>query len=733
MTAIGLASGAQAQPSGTQVQEVIVTVQRRAERLEEIPASVVDLRPQRLEAANVVNLRDISRVAPGVRLEAGGVYMQPTIRGITSLTTGIGNENNIAIYVDGFYVPDNVSIDMDLPSLESLQILKGPQGTLYGRNATGGAILINTLEPSRTWTGKLEAGYGRFNERRVSGYISGPIGNRASFIVSASNRTGDGWIRFSDPTDNQKNDGHAAKFDYRNLRAKLAVDLSEDLQATLGYNFVVRSNAAGELFTPFDYVPSFLPGGNFRANRFGTASYNHDTKNTAHVSEGTLKLKYATPIGSLTSYTSYGRRWYTNLLDFDGTYVDITYADAPTRERTFQEAVDYNITAIKHVDLVVGGMYLNDKFSERPGVGWKIYGFNLDLAQQIFIPLTTESYAFYADATIHLARNLSLDVGGRFSHDKKGISQITYGPGNTIQFPYTANQKSWSRFTPRAALHYQLSPGSNIYVAYSEGYRTGMYNEAPIDNPALQLPIKPERVRAYEVGFKAYRAQYRFETALFYDDYRNLDVSLTVPSPGCSSGAACLPTTIIGNAPRAKIYGLDAQATFTPLERLNIAVSGEWLHARYGNFTNAVGTGLIPALNMNLPSQTQDWTGKQMVRAPNFSANASADYTVPLAGGALLMAANLSYSGSYVIQDPSLYGPLAGAALSGKQRYRQKALTLLNAHVSWTDPSEHFTLTVYGDNLTNQTYRLSYSGQIFGDYSVKSQPISYGVKLGYKF
>ena len=173
--------------------DIIVTAQRRSERLVDVPMAVVAVSNETIEKTGVVSIQDINKLAPGVSFNFAGCCSQPSVRGISNLTTGIGYENNVAIYVDGFYAPDNISINGDLASLESVEILKGPQGALWGRNATGGAILMNTRKPSDFFTGKAEAGYASYNELTLSGYVSGPLSDFARFSVAAYNRNSDGF------------------------------------------------------------------------------------------------------------------------------------------------------------------------------------------------------------------------------------------------------------------------------------------------------------------------------------------------------------------------------------------------------------------------------------------------------------------------------------------------------------------------------------------------------------
>jgi outer membrane receptor protein involved in Fe transport len=143
--------------------------------------------------AAVLGRDDLGQLAPGVQINYGGNSLQPAIRGITTLTTGNGVENNVAIYVDGFYEASTTAINSELLNIASIEVLKGPQGTLYGRNATGGAILINTLAPSNVWTGKFQGKYGNFDDATVSGYVSGPLASNIRFAAGGFYRESDGW------------------------------------------------------------------------------------------------------------------------------------------------------------------------------------------------------------------------------------------------------------------------------------------------------------------------------------------------------------------------------------------------------------------------------------------------------------------------------------------------------------------------------------------------------------
>ncbi len=714
-------------PTSVGVEEIVVTAQRRAERLENVPMAVTALTSGALERANVNNMHEISRIAPGVQINFGGVSTQPAIRGITSLTNGSGNENNVAIYVDGFYISDNLTINQDLANLQGIQVLKGPQGTLYGRNATGGAILIQTLDPSSELSGRFEGSYGRLSEKKLLGYVSAPLSDKVGFMVAGAYRDSDGWIKRSDPTNNTRSIGKFNPQKQRSFRSKLKAEISDDLTATLAYNYGFTSDTSGNLFTTQSLFPAAIAN-NSRACCFGSASGNGKNIAAGKTNQATLKVEWDTPIGTLTSYSGYDRRKVHNDFDFDGTYTDLTFSEGRSRFKTFQQAVDYAINTFENLDLIVGANYFNEKTE----LTNRSFGVNRVTNFINYRNLKTEAYAVYADATYKLTDKLSLGVGGRYSHDKKTQSLFTpNGAGTVIINPFQQSSKSFSKFTPRATIRYEVADRTNLYATYSKGFRSGSFNAAASTTAAAILPILPESIDSFEVGLKTVQQWFRFEIAAFHYDYKNLNTSLTVPNP--LNPAA--PTIIVGNAKSAKVKGVDGQFTATPVERLNVTIGAAYLHARYGSFANAVGNGINAAGTANVTGQPQDWSGQQMSRAPDLTANFAVDYTVPLGDehGDVRLSGNVKYSDSYVVNNPSLFGPLAPAAIANKQRYRQEAFTLVDGEVIWTESGGRYWVGVYGKNLTNKSYRLSYNGGAFGDYSTKAAPVTYGVKAGYKF
>jgi iron complex outermembrane receptor protein len=701
--------------------EVVVTAQRRSERLEEAPAAITALSANQIARSGVTKIMDIAQLASGVQMQKFGYSTQPAVRGITSLTSGVGFENNVAIYIDGFYQPDSLAINGDLANISQVEILKGPQGTLYGRNATGGAILINTREPTTSFTGELQASYARFNDRTLQGYVSGPIAKGVGFSIAGSTRRSDGWLRDLGDDGRGTNGYDAAPQKNDSLRLKLKVQPIDWATVTFGYNYARVLDAIGLAYTIYQYPAPTLPKPPLRATERDTVTNNGVPDNTSTLNEGTIRTELQTGIGQLALRTSWGRRDTHIYYDFDGSKAQIFAGDIPARQDTFQQAVDYTITAVPNLDLLVGGLFFYDKINfdgQKAIIGGAV-------TTTDYTSLKSKAIAGYVDATYHMDR-LSLTAGARYSYEHKYVS---YYEVAARPVPPATNDADFNAFTPRFIAKYELAPRTNVYASYSKGFRSGVFQNQPLPNPALVQPIAPEKITAYEVGFKTAQSSWRFDASAFYYDYTNLQLAVTIPNP--ITGVGVIST--ITNAKAAKVYGLDLQASWAPISDFNLSGGLTYLHARYTDFSNATATGWNAATGLNATNQLQDWSDQQMARAPTFSATLQADYSFDLFRGRAQLAANGSWTSSYVVNNPSLWGPLAGPALAKQQRYRQPNYGLLNLSARWTDPSDHYTLTVFVNNVTNTRFLLVTSGGSFGDYRQFSQPRSAGVRVGYSF
>jgi iron complex outermembrane recepter protein len=809
------ALGQATSPQGAEADEdsnvIIVTAQRRAQALEDVPMTVAVVSPETLQAAGINTVRDLQNVTSGFQVNQGGSYPQPSIRGVTTINAG-AYENNVALFVDGLYQTTPQVLNMDLPNVESIQILKGPQGTLYGRNATGGAILIDTIDPSDTWEGMAEVGYGRFDDKRLRAYIAGPLDERTGFSVSGSYRQTDGYFKRASRTNPGEFDGRFLGLKQGSIRTKLKIALTDDFTATIGYNYLRADDPRGVVFTPIENVSTpytsqangAFSGRETRPRGLGEVAgdvFEIDLRQH----EGFLRLELDTGIGTLRSVTGYTKAKLDTFFDFGGTYSPDTYSESRIHDTTTQQAIDLTINAIENLDLIVGGTYYNIK-TRYPDDGPSAFFFgpaslgqphdarvmtplsSYRLLNETFFFRTKEAWAGFIDATFQATDRISVNLGGRYSKETQDVSgyKINYSTatGAPVSCPYSrdgetraglvctngASRKkaTFKKFTPRASVRYELTPGTNVYASYSKGFRSGEFNSVlPSDNPALYFPVEQESVDAYEVGFKHAGRRLRFEASAFYYDYKDLQTSVTQVNPLTGQ-----PLVTLQNAPGAKIKGVEANADYEVFDNFNVRAGATYLHARYKKGFFFSGTGVNPAgagFNTNddplkvFPNigLEMDLSGKQLSRAPDFSGYLGFDYLIPNGDGGIRIAANAKYTDSYVVTNPSIWGGEPAAALiarrnaagnqnlapnnnalfagtpfadrANEQRARQGSFVLLNASVQWTDPLDHYYVRVWGNNLLDKKYRVHYNPLAGGTYAPIGEPLTFGVTAGYKF
>jgi iron complex outermembrane receptor protein len=737
----GAAGPQQAQP-GTALSEVIVTAQRRSQRLEEVPISVTAIAGKDLAKSGVTGLRDLQTIAPSFQLGQSGVFTQLSIRGITSEALGPGIENNIAVYVDGFYEPDSSALGSDFANVSDIEVLKGPQGTLYGRNATGGALLVDTYEPSATHP-IIEAsvGYGNLNDRRARAYVSVPITSTLSFGIGAYYRGNDGYIK-------NINGSNAAPFSETDIRAKLKWEPTDRLSFVLGQNYFYKSDPVVLAFSEQAYSPLGLPVGPLFTNQIGKISMDPNPIFTVQQEETTLRAKWITDYGTFTSHTSYTdeRPHFDN--DYDGSTLHIQEIPAIFERHTFIEQVDYDVKPFQTLEIQAGGMYFTDESSDNATIDLLVPPITTTFQtfEQGNTIMKTTAYAGYIDATWQVIPNVYVNGGVRYSDDKRTVSgywitnleeqfYLNLGvpqalspdpyypreaPTTTVSFPSTI---------PSATIRWEFLPRTDIYASYSQGFKSGTFNTVAITPGTLTAPVQPEHITAYEVGFKTAHGPFHFEAATYYYDYRNLQVNALGTDPFTHQILVTLT-----NAAAARIYGFEASGAWAVTPNFNLRAAFAYTHARYASFPN--GSASIPTADAAqcaaageptpcIISTTQNFTGRRIARAPDETANIGGDYTIPLSVGKVVLAGNGYYT--------SKYAPLSEAfdPATGKALYYDDGYFLANASVSYV--RDHYTVGVYVNDIGNVRFPILNQSNNFGYYKVLSSPRTYGVKIDYAY
>ncbi|RYE60064.1 MAG: TonB-dependent receptor, partial [Hyphomicrobiales bacterium] len=550
--------------------------------------------------------------------------------------------------------------------------------------------------------------------------------------------------------------------------------------ATLAYSYTRVSDSTSNIFSPLENVnpnPYLIrPGGATRPQQANVTAYDFEPINDARQHEGGLTLELDTDLGKLKSITGYAQVDSRNRLDFDGTYVPNTIINSAQRERTFQQALDFTTTKFDIVDLIVGATYFHDRLffpeptnlyvgnasnvATNPGTTPGNLATDYTIAQSGYFDQKKTAWAAYFDATVRATDKLSINAGGRYSEERQTVAGYQTSPfPASVRNPASAKAK-FSRFTPRVSIRYEVGQRSNVYVSYSQGFRSGAFignlpscvNLIPVaDN--CYAPARQETIEAWEAGFKTAGRGFRFEFAGFHYDYKGLQVSAT---RALVVNGATFPVVEVGNAPSAKIYGADGSAEWKPVENLTLRASATWLHARYGKNFLFSGTGVAATgpgggvgINLNADplksllnvSQVQDLSGLQMSRAPNFNASAGVEYLIPQGEGGIRLSLNGKYTSRYVVTNPSIWcQPTAAngncdgipADRQREQRFTEGAFVMLNASVTWTDPTDRYLVRLWGTNLTDHRYRLHYTGTGTGTYAPAAAPAVYGITVGAK-
>lgn len=706
-----VATYAQTSDAAAESEEIVVTAQRRAELSRDVPITITALSARVLETANANQLSDIARVTPALRFDAAATFVQPTIRGVGTAVVNVGGGGNVGIYVDGFYAPNPAASDFDLLNLSSIQILKGPQGTLFGRNTTGGAILISTNDPGRELAGVAKVSYGRFNTVKAQGYFNVPLGERISADFAGVFRRSDGWVH--NVTTGSDRDGRLQNWA---VRVGVKAQLTDDISVLLRYSHSDVDDPT-QMNTNTYFDPVFGLGTNapasFTATRPGLVPLDAPSESFVNTDVVQMTIKANLGFADLTSYTQYRDERTTMIEDLDHTGATIFSIHVIPTDKTFSQEFLLTSKPGSRLQWTAGLFYLNykDVFQTRLGAPTPMNPLNSFALLKL--GTTTETIAGFADLTYQLSDRFFITAGARYSHDSiknPFFSFPQFGVENPVLTPVAP--LSADRVTPRVVLRYKPSDVSSVYASYTKGYKAPIIDFGNFDRNVVQ----PENIDAFEVGYKYDDRTFALDVAGYYYKYRNLQVSLY-------KGANA--TAQVVNATNSEIYGLEGQVRYRFNDRFEINAGAAWTHGRYKDFAEApVYTRCLlaacAASGISFVVTPTPLTNSPMQRTPEFTGNIGARYTADVGDGELALSGNFYYTSKFY------FGP------SGNQ-FPQDGYGILALRAQWTDPSERFSIAVFGDNVTNQRYLTQVQYNSFGIGSVWSAPATWGVELGAKF
>lgn len=701
------AAAAQGVEPGGGLEEITITAQKRAESLQDTPLAVTALSGEVMEEFARNGVASLAFQTPSVAYSEAGGEAQLYIRGIGSNLFSVGADPSVALNLDGIYLGRTNMGLMQFLDVERVEVLRGPQGTLYGRNATGGAINILSRMPTETFEGYATLGIGSFNRRELRAAVSGPISDQWSFRVAARGLKDDGYTDDIDPAGTNNLDDN----DLKAVRGILRWG-GDALTATLIGDYSEFSNGNTSIRPIDDGLGLAESAGAVTPSDFHTQRNNTPSFHDWQTGGITLNVEWALSDSLDLTWISGYREWDSDFLfNTDGTEIEVTRS-------TFLFDTSQYSTELRLAGnqgwgkWLVGAFYFEeDKFGAlglvRANQTGPAGGPALD---PTFVPRSFiiagdnqgEAYAFFGQVDFRLGEDWTLTAGVRYSNETKTDlnTQSTLLPDTELLGLYTPHpipppfavrqgKESWDAWTPKLGIEWRPSDAAMLYASYTEGFKSGGFNSLQVSNP----PYDPEYVTSYEIGAKTQWLdnRLRLNAAAFYYDYDDLQVTTFLNS-----------LTYVTNAAQATIKGIELELQARPVDEFDVGASLSWLDATYDEFMAVYGTcrptnaALDPAHCPNPAITTPrlvDVSGNRLNNAPEWKGNAYARYTFQLPSGSLALIGEVAYQGDLYINTPT-----------NSDFMKQTAITLLDARIAWTSASGAAEIGVYGKNLLDEEY-----------------------------
>jgi iron complex outermembrane receptor protein len=651
-----------------------------------------------LENAGVQSASDLSIIAPAVHVSTGLGGASIAIRGVGGTGSGADEPAN-AVYIDGVYQSSPTASLFAFNNIERIEVLKGPQGTLFGRNAAGGLVQIITRAPQFTPDAEVEVGYGNYDTVNTSVYVTGPLTDNVAIDFAGNFQDqGQGWGH------NLATGKDAYSGSYSGARSKLLWNVDADTSVTLTglYSRTFSPSLQGGGLLPGEQTVTGLSQGGFfdinhnEQERIGTEQQNY-----------ALTIKHAFGWTNFTSITSHDNVRFGVATDLDMSPIPLLGLNIDSRAKSWTQEFQLASPKGSPITWAAGFFYFNNDLVTDP-----VRASGLALAPLAYADTdsdaTTDSYAVYGQATFPLTAKTHFTAGLRYTIDKREIGFTTSTSDPTIPTTvYPRQSVENSKPTWRFALDQNLTSDTLLYGSYSRGFKSGLFNATNPDLP----PVQPETVDAYEIGLKSELWDHRLRANIsgFYNSIDGIQLR------GIPAG---LDTPIFYNAASAYIKGVDFELQARPVDRLNIQVNATYLDGHYGSgFTNALFYS-IPAVAGGLTAGIGDASHNKTILSPPFVASVSAQYRLSTPVG------DAQLAGSYSFNDSFYFDP--------QNRVQQPAYQLLNASVTLT-PFQHITLRIWANNITDRHYYSDVEPSNFGDEYYPAAPRTFGGTVKWSF
>ncbi|MES2158121.1 MAG: TonB-dependent receptor [Pseudomonadota bacterium] len=690
---------------------IIVTARRREETLVSVPIAVSAFSGEALERGGAIDITDLANVTPNTTLEASrgtNSTLTAFIRGVGQQDPVSGFEQGVGIYLDDVYLNRPQGAILDIYEVERIEVLRGPQGTLYGRNTIGGAVKYVTKMLPQDFAVKIKGSYGTYDQADGIISASAPIGDliRVGGAFARLSRGGFG-DNLTTGDENYNKDVWAGRATFemggygQPVLMRITGDYTKDNSSARGGHRLIPGQLSGA--PVLDDV--FDTRGGLSDPKQYVKSYGLSMNITAELSDAV----------TLRSISAWRKDDSASPIDFDALpAVDVDVPAFYFNEQLSQEFQLLYDQGPLHG--MVGFYYLDAKADTAFDV--RLFTTVPGLTAYTQADVDTETYAVFGDFTFDISQQLSISAGGRYTWDKRradilrqnylgGGSPLFGGAGVAFGAPGTNfnGQREYRKFTPRVSVSYKPTPDHNLYASYAQGFKGGGFDprgvgvNAPDLNSdgirqdseiAAFLSFRPESVDSYEVGYKGNFMDGALYVAVagFYADYKDVQIPGSV---ACSVGGIPSFCGVVSNAGKARFKGLEFESNarlgrdmLTGGDRLNLSTAIGYIDAEYREYISNIG---------GVPTDVA--ANREVQNTPKWTASGTLGYTAPVGAGSLYLGSTVSWrSKVYQFEIPNPY-------------IDQKGFALWDASIVYTAPDDRWTLGLHGKNLLDKEYKTS--------------------------
>lgn len=685
-----VADGASAQSAGTE--EITVTARKREERLQDVPDAINVFTAAKIEDAHIQSVRDVAQRVPNVSMTSGeqpGMVLL-NVRGVGQVRNG---EPPVAVVVDGVQLYNINQITQNLFDIEQIEVLKGPQGAVYGRNAIGGAINIVTRQPGNEFSGRAEFEYASGDDRRIAAALSGPIvQDRLAFRISGSMRSFDGSIQnevLHLPVNKVTDDAFRLQL-VATPNDKLKIDLRMSLDAVAG-------GAAWYTLVP--------PGTNL--NKVLPVTEDHLGVSHRLMRDYSLKIDYDLPVATLTSISSYSQTQAYLFEDFDFLPANIITANQSIPIRAWSEELRLTSLPESKLRWQVGGYVLktdskiDSEIYLQPGASFLFAPFAIPPNTLFGATRATDdnlAYAFFGQASYRVLPDVELTAAMRYDVDQRDeIDRSVPGAAPKFSRTYQAAQ-------PKVSASWFITDQAMIYASIGRGFRSGGFNPSA----RITKSFEAEKNTNYEIGTKTswFDKRLTLDAAAFFTKIDNRQVY--------SFDQVSASQTISNPIPDSEVKGVELSLTARPVTGLEFEGSLGLQDSKINKYNPAVFAGTGAA---------GDFTGRKLPQVPTCTYSLAVQYSLPVLQDVVLRA-RAEFTGT-----SDFYWEVDNVD-------KRDAVNLINLRL--TAEYRNFSLGMFVENLANERYVLDYNAQRFsgaplGNYSLPAPGLRSGVRLGVRF